>query len=309
MVPPFLAYYGVITRNRTIVAEAYNQLKLYRQYLRDPRQGMWRHVVLGTGGQPNDPGFWSTGVKISLETLGIAWKNLNKNFLGKGMAGQRQACCGFTPLSNTLNTQTRSSMNYKTLNTGLKRFMPACIPTSCVSFHFLLLPLFLRHSQQDTSGLFTNYIDISTASPGNFHDAASTAFLASTVYRAAKLFNQKTYIPHAERSRKALSASAASPPSSPSPSNSTTNVVLFPAQAHFTTDGILTPVVDPFAVGVRATTVSAEAQAFVVQMHVAWKDWKSPKLSVAKADGAISVGRGKVLMLVAALSGTVWMAI
>ncbi len=74
MVPPFLAYYGVITRNRTIVGEAYNQVKLYRQYLRDPRQGMWRHVVLGTSGdQPNDPGFWSTGGLLFV--LGIAWKN------------------------------------------------------------------------------------------------------------------------------------------------------------------------------------------------------------------------------------------
>jgi len=84
MVPPFLAYYGVITRNRTVVVEAYNQLRLYRQYLRDPRQGMWRHVVLGTGGQPNDPGYWSTGVQISLETLGIAWKNLFKKLSWQG---------------------------------------------------------------------------------------------------------------------------------------------------------------------------------------------------------------------------------
>jgi hypothetical protein len=129
MVPPFLAYYGVLTRNRTIVGEAYNQLKLYRQYLRDPRQGMWRHVVLGTSGdQPNDPGFWSTGGPfysswIRLEKIKTSWQ---------GMAGQRQACCGFTPLSNTLNMQTRSSMNYKTLQTGSKRFMPAFIPTLCV---------------------------------------------------------------------------------------------------------------------------------------------------------------------------------
>jgi len=59
MVPPFLAYYGVLTRNRTLVAEAYNQIKLYRNYLRDPKQGMWKHVLLGSAG--NDPGFWSTG--------------------------------------------------------------------------------------------------------------------------------------------------------------------------------------------------------------------------------------------------------
>lgn len=60
MVPPFLAYYGVTTRNRTMLLEGYNQIKLYRNYLRDPNQSMWMHVLLGPSG--NDPGFWSTGV-------------------------------------------------------------------------------------------------------------------------------------------------------------------------------------------------------------------------------------------------------
>lgn len=59
MVPPFLAYYGVTSGNLTLLEEAYNQIKLYRHYLRDPIQGMWRHVLLGTGGI--DEGFWSTG--------------------------------------------------------------------------------------------------------------------------------------------------------------------------------------------------------------------------------------------------------
>jgi hypothetical protein len=59
MVPPFLAYYGVVTRNRTLVAQSYQQVKLYRQYLRDNTTGMWQHVLMGTSS--NDPGFWSTG--------------------------------------------------------------------------------------------------------------------------------------------------------------------------------------------------------------------------------------------------------
>jgi len=59
MVPPFLAYYGVISRNHTLVAESYNQIKLYRNHLRDSEQNMWKHVLLGTSG--NDEGFWSTG--------------------------------------------------------------------------------------------------------------------------------------------------------------------------------------------------------------------------------------------------------
>jgi len=62
MVPPFLAYYGVTTRNRTMLAESYNQIRLYRNYLRDSKQGMWKHIVLGPSG--NDEGFWSTGGQL-----------------------------------------------------------------------------------------------------------------------------------------------------------------------------------------------------------------------------------------------------
>jgi len=129
MVPPFLAYYGVITRNRTMVGEAYKQIKLYRQYLIDPSQGLWRHIVLGTSldEPPNDPGFWSTG-----GLLLFSWKNKTHATSWQGTGGQRQACCGFTPPLNDLNTQTRSSMNYKTSQTGFKRFMRESIPTLCV---------------------------------------------------------------------------------------------------------------------------------------------------------------------------------
>jgi len=64
MVPPFLAYYGVTTRNRTMVREAYNQIKLYRNYLLDPHQGKWKHIH-SFGRSGNDSGFWSTGVSAS----------------------------------------------------------------------------------------------------------------------------------------------------------------------------------------------------------------------------------------------------
>ena len=63
MVPPFIAYYGALTNNRTLLAEAYNQCRLYRQYLRNDSPGssthnLWRHIVLGNW---QDNGFWSTG--------------------------------------------------------------------------------------------------------------------------------------------------------------------------------------------------------------------------------------------------------
>jgi hypothetical protein len=63
MVPPFLAHYGVITRNLTLLTlltDAYNQIQLYHPYLRDPSANyLWKHIVLGTNG--TDPGHWSTG--------------------------------------------------------------------------------------------------------------------------------------------------------------------------------------------------------------------------------------------------------
>ncbi|GAA5873096.1 hypothetical protein JCM1840_005568 [Sporobolomyces johnsonii] len=57
MVPPFLAYYGVAASNATMIAEAYNQCRLYRKYLRTS-SGAWQHIVLG---EWQDTGLWSTG--------------------------------------------------------------------------------------------------------------------------------------------------------------------------------------------------------------------------------------------------------
>ncbi|KAL1942282.1 hypothetical protein VTO73DRAFT_6346 [Trametes versicolor] len=59
MVPPFLAYYGVLTQNQSLVQQAYDQCRLYRQYLvDDDAGGMWKHIVMGDN---TDSGHWSTG--------------------------------------------------------------------------------------------------------------------------------------------------------------------------------------------------------------------------------------------------------
>ncbi|GAA5898067.1 uncharacterized protein JCM6883_000913 [Sporobolomyces salmoneus] len=58
MVPPFLAYYGVMSHNSSLVEEAFTQLKLYRNYLSTPDSKALRHVVLGDW---QDNGLWATG--------------------------------------------------------------------------------------------------------------------------------------------------------------------------------------------------------------------------------------------------------
>lgn len=68
MVPPFLAYYGVLTQNHTILNEAYTQISLYRKYLRDAAAGnLWKHIQLGRTG--NDDGHWSTGARVLLSIV------------------------------------------------------------------------------------------------------------------------------------------------------------------------------------------------------------------------------------------------
>lgn len=107
---------------------------------------------------------------------------------------------------------------------------------------------------QQSNGLFTNYAD----NNATFADAASTALIASATYRHALLNNVHTNLPHAEQSRLALVSPAMTP------SNS--------SLAHFDSNMWLTPVVNPHSFGQEGSK-SPEAQAFVVEMQAAWKDW------------------------------------
>jgi len=118
---------------------------------------------------------------------------------------------------------------------------------------------------QDTTNVFTNYADQPASASGNFYDASSTACLASTVYRASLMLDQNTFIPYAERSRRTLFSSTSALPTS----NATAS---FDGYQHLTSDGWLTPVVNPHSYGLEGNE-SAEAQAFVVQLHAAHRDW------------------------------------
>lgn len=57
MVPPFFAYYGVVTQNKTLIQEAVNQISLYRNNLKGSN-GLWKHIALGT---TVDDSNWCTG--------------------------------------------------------------------------------------------------------------------------------------------------------------------------------------------------------------------------------------------------------
>ena len=77
-----------------------------------------------------------------------------------------------------------------------------------------------------------------------------------------------TYVRYAERSRLTLFTPNSGP-------YSNTNWTGFSNYEHFTTDGWLRPVVNPVSIGASMSGGgSPEAQAFVVMMHSAWRDWR-----------------------------------
>ena len=144
---------------------------------------------------------------------------------------------------------------------------------------------------QDSSGLFYNYVD----DPSTFLDASSTALLASTVYRLSLLWGVYKHLPAAELCRRALSAptgsvvgvsSVPAPTSTSSLPSASSAASGTPGMRHFTTDGWLTPVVDPYSVVDQGQT-SPEGQAFILLMQAAWRDWVDD--GAQGANGAVEV--------------------
>ncbi|KAL5480262.1 hypothetical protein ACEPAI_1532 [Sanghuangporus weigelae] len=240
MVPPFLAYYGVLTSNRSMVEEAHNQIRLYRSYLlsdsdsddSDDDHRLWRHVLLGSDFQ--DAGFWSTG---------NGW-----------------AAAGMLRVLGTIqNSQYRNAMK------GEVRDLRNWVNEIHDGMY-----LYMRDD-----GMFHNYANDSSS----FVDAASAALLASTVYRHALLTRTYRHLPQAEFVRRALWAPSTAPTqasfsSAPSFSQNTSFVDpnALTNMTHFDSQGWLTPVVNPHSFGQEGER-SPEAQAFVVMMYAAWRDW------------------------------------
>jgi len=140
--------------------------------------------------------------------------------------------------------------------------------------------------QNDSVNIFTNYPDVSPDSTGNFYDASGSALLASTVFRGAVMLDQFTHVPAAERIRRTLfSPSGNMPSSNTSVSNASS---IFDNYSHITPEGWLTPVVNPDSYGQQGSR-SPEAQAFVLQLHSAWRDWV--------ADGARGANAGTSVRL------------
>ncbi|KAF7363457.1 hypothetical protein MSAN_01001500 [Mycena sanguinolenta] len=291
MVPPFLAYYGVLTGNTTLMNEAYNQIKLYRNYLRDSSaKNLWKHIVLGNDTQDgaNDPGHWSTGMKRLGSGRYAAGHCNNEEF--SVQQGFFESAKGFSQLG-----QGNPYCHVCAHCTATPSFPPT-----------ILIPNALI---QDSTNIFTNYADQPISTSGMFYDTASTTLIASTVYRAALLVNDHSHLPNAEKCREALfatspfrlsqpsirgsSGSASVSASSTAPASSpTATASSMPNMVHFTNDGWLTPVVNPHSFGVEGSD-SPEGEAFVLELQAAYDEWVavgSPGANAARRTASAATG-------------------
>ncbi|CCO34775.1 hypothetical protein BN14_08883 [Rhizoctonia solani AG-1 IB] len=104
----------------------------------------------------------------------------------------------------------------------------------------------------DSDGLVPNYMDNSGNSDGSdtFGDAAASALLAATAYRAANMWPTEFgsfYTDSAETIKEVV-------------------------MANITDLGLLSPIVDPLSWRVKGI-LGTESQAFGIMMYAAWRDW------------------------------------
>ncbi|KAK8853391.1 hypothetical protein IAR55_004095 [Kwoniella newhampshirensis] len=85
MVPPFLAYYGAVNNNQTLIQIAYQQCSLYRNALRQSN-GLWYHIVDGTG--TSDPNPWATGNAWAAAGMLRVWATIRWSDYASQMSSQ-----------------------------------------------------------------------------------------------------------------------------------------------------------------------------------------------------------------------------
>ncbi|OCL14996.1 hypothetical protein AOQ84DRAFT_420366 [Glonium stellatum] len=97
MVPPFLAYYSVVSNDLAVMKEAVLQCTLYRQILLNnpsgSERGLWHHIV---GPEKQDLGFWST----------------SNGWMAAGMTRVLATICKWGPAAGTMQGEQKLLVRY-----------------------------------------------------------------------------------------------------------------------------------------------------------------------------------------------------
>lgn len=88
MVPPFIAYFGAYQQGDAetwLLQAAYDQCRLYRNYLQDPTTKLWKHVALGSW---EDPNLWATGNGWASAGMLRVFQTISNSGFSTGFSGQ-----------------------------------------------------------------------------------------------------------------------------------------------------------------------------------------------------------------------------
>ncbi|KAI0641706.1 Six-hairpin glycosidase-like protein [Trametes meyenii] len=240
MVPPFLAYYGVLTKNQSLVQQAYDQCRLYRKYLvDDDAGGMWKHILLGTN---TDSGHWSTGNGWAAAGMLRVLGTIQHSQYAKSMKNQAKDLTNWVAeIHNGIYPHLRTNSLFGNYADDSAAFDDASSTAILASTVYRLALL---------SGIHTHLPLAEQCRKALSTPASSTASSSSSSSVSASSSSTTATAP-------ASSASSTTAPST---------------LAHFTSDMWLTPVVNPNQFGIEGSR-SPEGQAFVVEMYAAWRDW------------------------------------
>ncbi|KAH9013651.1 glycoside hydrolase family 105 protein [Lactarius deliciosus] len=263
MVPPFLAYYGVTTGNQSMLHEAYNQVKLYRSYLRDVLVGgLWRHIILGTD---TDPGHWSTG---------NAW-----------------AAAGMLRVLGTLKSSSFSrnlSSQIQDLGDWVAEIHSAMYP------HLQANGLFKNYADGNTTDNFDDASSSALLAATVYRLALLTGnetFITKAELTRAALFGTSATppgrLPVIAYSSRPLNTVPSSTRLAPGSAQKASNA--FTDTPHFTVGGWLAPVVNPLNFVVKGAQ-SPEGQAFTLMLESAWRDWSDSKSAAVSPGGRDRAG-------------------
>ena len=183
MVPPVLAYYGALQEDPDTqwkyLNMAYQQIKAYREVLRDPdpaANGLWQHVAYGPW---SDSGHW--GEHVSLEcNHPFPVHPLPPNSRILLATGHGWAAAGILRVYQTIaKSPMRDSMEW-------------ALPDLCQWAEEIVGAVW-AHQQPD--GSLYNYLD----QPDSFTDMSSTAFMAAVTYRLGLITDATDHIGAADK--------------------------------------------------------------------------------------------------------------
>ncbi|KAI9439008.1 glycoside hydrolase family 105 protein [Lactarius indigo] len=273
MVPPFLAYYGITTRNQSMLQEAYNQVKLYRSYLRDTSAGgLWQHIVLGADG--TDSGHWSTGNAWAAAGMLRVLGTLKSSSFSRNFKGQIKDLGNWVAeIHSAMYPNLQDNGLFKNYADGnsTDNFDDASSSALLAATVYRLALLtgnkkFVREAERTRAALFAA-------------NATSAVPLGVPVVTTSSTHSTP------RPSSTTPSSTASAPGSEQTASNS------FADTPHFTVDGWLAPVVDPLNYAVEGAQ-SPEGQAFTLMLESAWRDWSaagSPGANVAPPSARVGL--------------------